>query len=61
MLLITIMLLLTTGAHSLQYTEKAVVSARAARNKRWICFVIFLIIIAIVAIIIAVEVTKNKN
>ncbi|CCL99345.1 uncharacterized protein FIBRA_01363 [Fibroporia radiculosa] len=44
----------------LQYTEKAVVSARAARKKRWICFIIFIIIIAIIAIVIAVEVTKKN-
>jgi len=45
----------------LQHTEKAVVSARAARKKRWICFIITLIILAIVAIIVAVEVCKNNN
>jgi len=44
----------------LGYTEKAVVSARAARKKRWICFALLLVILAIIAIIIAVEVTKNK-
>jgi len=45
----------------LNYTEKAVVSARAARKKRWICFGLLLIILIIVAIIIVVEVLKNQN
>jgi len=43
----------------LGYTEKAVISARAARKKRWICFFIILILLAIVAIIVAVVVTQN--
>jgi len=43
----------------LGYTEKAVVSARAARKKRWICFILTLIILAIVAIVVAVVVTNN--
>jgi len=42
----------------LGYTEKAVESARAARKKRWICFILSLIIIAIIAIIVAVVITK---
>lgn len=29
----------------LQYTEKAVDSARAARKKRWICFIIIVVVI----------------
>jgi syntaxin 1B/2/3 len=50
----------------LQYTDKAVASARAARKKRWICFIITLIILAIIGIVVGVEVsmhlpTKNSN
>jgi syntaxin 1B/2/3 len=45
--------------HSSGYIDKAVVSARAARKKRWICFFITLILLAIVAIIVAVVVTQN--
>lgn len=45
----------------LQYTDKAVDSARAARKKRWICFGIFLVILIIIAIIIAVEVVQHNN
>lgn len=44
----------------LNYTEKAVESARAARKKRWICFGLLLIIIAIIVIIVVVEVLKNQ-
>lgn len=43
----------------LNHTDKAVVSARAARKKRWICFAIFIIICAIIAIILAIELTKK--
>jgi len=43
----------------LGYTEKAVVSARAARKKRWICFILTLVLFAIVAIVVAVVVTNN--
>ena len=50
----------TVSAHehllSLGYTEKAVVSARAARKKRWICFGIAVVIIIIIVIVIVVEV-----
>lgn len=45
----------------LQYTEKAVDSARAARKKRWICFFIILIILIIVAVVVAVVVVQNNN
>lgn len=50
----------------LQYTETAVVSARAARKKRWICFFIILVILIIIAIILAIQIPKltsntNKN
>ncbi|KIK59786.1 hypothetical protein GYMLUDRAFT_44242 [Collybiopsis luxurians FD-317 M1] len=43
----------------LNYTEKAVVSARAARRKRWICFFITLIILAIIGIVVGVEVSQH--
>ena len=47
---------------SLQYTDKAVISARAARKKRWICFGLFILLLAIIAAIIAaVVVTNNKK
>jgi syntaxin 1B/2/3 len=39
-----------------QYTEKAVESARGARKKRWICFIIIIILVIIIAIIIVVKV-----
>ncbi|KAF8503834.1 t-SNARE [Gautieria morchelliformis] len=45
----------------LQYTDKAVASARAARKKRWICFIIILIILAIVGIVVGVVVSRNVN
>ncbi|KNZ74183.1 Syntaxin-like protein psy1, partial [Termitomyces sp. J132] len=43
----------------LGYTEKAVVSARAARKKRWICFFIFLIVLIIVGVVVGVVVSNN--
>lgn len=43
----------------LNYTEKAVDSARAARKKRWICFILTLIILAIIGIIVGVVVSNN--
>lgn len=42
----------------LQYTEKAVDSARAARKKRWICFAIFLVLLIIIAIVVVVAILK---
>ncbi|KAJ8078674.1 hypothetical protein AAF712_001350 [Marasmius tenuissimus] len=45
----------------LQYTEKAVDSARAARKKRWICFFIILILLIIIAVVVAVVVIQNNN
>ncbi|KAG8932363.1 Plasma membrane t-SNARE, secretory vesicle fusion [Tulasnella sp. 417] len=45
----------------LKHTEAAVVSAAAARKKRWICFWICVIIAIIVAIVIAVVVTQRIN
>jgi hypothetical protein len=52
--------LLTTYI-SLGYTEKAVVSARAARKKRWICFFLTLIILVIVGIVVAVVIVQNNK
>ena len=45
---------------SLNYTNKAVDSARAARKKRWICFMIFLVLLIVIAIVVVVFVLKNK-
>ncbi|KAK0459617.1 syntaxin [Desarmillaria tabescens] len=45
----------------LGYTEKAVVSARAARKKRWICFFITLIILIIVGVVVGVVVSQQVN
>ncbi|CAA7271800.1 unnamed protein product [Cyclocybe aegerita] len=51
----------------LQYTEKAVTSARAARKKRWICFFITLVLLIIIGIVVGVVVnnqvqaSKNNN
>jgi len=45
----------------LNYTEKAVDSARAARKKRWICFGLLIVILIIIAIIIAVAVVKARS
>ncbi|KAI6150395.1 t-SNARE [Pisolithus tinctorius] len=45
----------------LQHTEKAVVSARAARKKRWICFFISLLILIIVGVVVAVVITNNTK
>lgn len=43
----------------LGYTDKAVVSARAARKKRWICFIIFLVVLIIVGVVVGVVVSNN--
>ncbi|KAI9065110.1 t-SNARE [Trametes sanguinea] len=45
----------------LNYTNKAVDSARAARKKRWICFILCIVILIIIAIIVAVVVLQNKH
>jgi len=45
----------------LGYTEKAVESARAARKKRWICFIIILVILIIVGVAVGVEVNNNRK
>ncbi|KAG2158369.1 t-SNARE, partial [Suillus bovinus] len=44
-----------------QHTGKAVVSARSARKKRWICFFLSLLIIAIIAIIVVVVIKQNSG
>lgn len=44
---------------SLGYTEKAVISARAARKKRWICFFIILVVLIIVGIVVGIEVSRS--
>ena len=46
---------------SLGYTEKAVTSARSARRKRWICFIIFLIVLAIIGAVVGIEVANHKK
>ncbi|KAH0827070.1 t-SNARE [Lanmaoa asiatica] len=43
------------------HADKAIVSARAARKKRWICFFLLLVILGIIAIILAVVITNNKK
>ncbi|CAE6460399.1 unnamed protein product [Rhizoctonia solani] len=43
----------------LQHTEAAVVSARGARKKRWICFGIIVAIIIVVLIIVLVVLAQN--
>ena len=45
----------------LNYTGKAVDSARSARKKRIICFIIFLVILIIVAIVVAVVVKQQVD
>ncbi|KAG6333413.1 hypothetical protein ID866_5675 [Astraeus odoratus] len=45
----------------LQHTEKAVVSARAARRKRWICFFLTLLILVIIGVVVAVVITNNSK
>ncbi|KAF8654074.1 hypothetical protein AX16_003607 [Volvariella volvacea WC 439] len=45
----------------LNYTGKAVDSARAARKKRIICFIIFLVILIIVGVVVAVVVVNNNK
>ncbi|KAI0831483.1 t-SNARE [Trametes gibbosa] len=45
----------------LNYTQKAVDSARSARKKRWICFILIIVILIIIAIVVAVVVLQNKK
>ncbi|KAH9951870.1 t-SNARE [Amylocystis lapponica] len=58
----------TTAAHvetqieaGLNQTEKAVKSARSARRKRWICFILVLVIIAILALVLGLVFGTRKN
>jgi len=44
----------------LNYTGKAVDSARAARKKRWICFIIFVVLLVVVAIVVGVIVAQQR-
>jgi len=44
---------------ALEHTDKALISARAARKKRWICFFILLIVLAVVGIIVGVVISRN--
>jgi len=43
----------------LQYTEKAVESARGARRKRWICFWIIIVVLIIIGVVVGI-VVKNQ-
>jgi syntaxin 1B/2/3 len=45
----------------LNYTDKAVTSARAARKKRWICFFIALIVLIIIGVVVGVVVKNNVS
>jgi syntaxin 1B/2/3 len=45
----------------LQYTDKAVTSARAARKKRWICFFITIILLAVIGIVVGIVVKNQIN
>ncbi|KAI0256765.1 t-SNARE [Lactifluus subvellereus] len=42
-------------------TEKAVVYARSARRKRWICFFIFLIVLGAIGLAVGLTVAKNHH
>lgn len=44
----------------LRHTGKAVAFARAARKKRWVCFIIIIIILAIIGIILGVHFGTKK-
>jgi len=43
------------------YTDKAVISARAARKKRWICFFIIVIVLAVIAIILGIVIGRQHK
>ncbi|VDB82808.1 unnamed protein product [Peniophora sp. CBMAI 1063] len=45
----------------LQQTEKAVVHARAARRKRWICFGIFVFIVLVLALVLGIYFGTGAN
>lgn len=44
-----------------KHTDNAVVSARAARKKRWICFGLFVLLLVIIAAIVAAVVVTNSK
>ena len=46
---------------SVEHTDKAVVSARAARKKRWICFGLFILLLVVIAAIVAGVIVTNNN
>lgn len=46
---------------SLKHTDQAVISARSARKKRWICFILTLVILAIIAIVVVVVIKNNTS
>lgn len=45
----------------LQYTEKAVDSARGARRKRWICFWICIVVLIIIGVVVGIVVKNQVN
>jgi len=45
----------------LGHTVKAVVSARGARKKRWICFGILILLLAVIAIIVTIVIINNRK
>ncbi|KAJ7285967.1 syntaxin [Mycena rebaudengoi] len=45
----------------LGYTEKAVESARAARKKRWICFIICLVLLIIIGVVVGIVVKQQVD
>jgi len=51
----------TDVAQGLDHTEKAVVSARAARKKRWICFFLIILILVVIAAIAAAVVCTQGH
>jgi len=50
------------ASKGVQHTDQAVISARAARKKRWICFGLFILLLVIIAAVVAgVVVTNSKK
>jgi len=49
------------ASKAVDHTDKAVVSAQAARRKRWICFGLFILLLVIVAAVVAGVVVTNNN
>ena len=47
--------------YSLQETEKAVVHARSARRKRWICFGLCVLVAAVLAIVLGIVFGTKKH